>query len=162
MIVAADAAAVTDVVILNCRADEPTRRRVRGLVGLVGFSETEVRYVRRARVAGETKYPFRRMLRLAVDGVLSFSSIPLRAAYWSAFFIMFGVFVYIGYSAIRVVFYGADVVPGWTITILTISAFGVASLLCIGLQGEYIGRIFEESKRRPLYLVRDIVRRNDD
>ncbi len=131
-------------------------RLVRGLVGLVGFNEAEVRYVRQKRVAGETKYPFRRMLALAVDSVLSFSFFPLRVAYFSAIAIMGIVFGYIVYSGARVAFYGAAVVPGWTSTLLTICAFGSASLICLGLIGEYVGRIFEQVKDRPLYLVREI------
>jgi glycosyltransferase involved in cell wall biosynthesis len=135
-------------------------RLVRGLVGWVGYTETEVRYVRRARAAGETKYPFRRMLALAIDSVLSFSFFPLRIAYLSAFAIAVIVFIYIGYSAVRVAFWGSEVVPGWTSLLLAICAFGAANLICIGLQGEYIGRIFEEVKERPLYLVREIANRS--
>ncbi len=131
-------------------------RLVRGLVGLVGFNEQEVRYVRRARVAGETKYPFRRMFKLAVDGVLSFSTLPLRVAYLSGVGIVSVVVGYVGFSAVRVGFFGATTVPGWTSMILTVSAFGSAALLCLGLIGEYVGRIFEQVKDRPLYLVREI------
>ncbi len=133
-------------------------RLVRGLVGLVGFKETEVRYVRRARVAGETKYPFRRMLALAADSILSFSSFPLRVAYISAFSIMGGVFGYVGYSFIRVAFFGAELVLGWTSTLLAICAFGAANLIALGLLGEYVGRIFEQVKERPLYLVREVTK----
>jgi dolichol-phosphate mannosyltransferase len=132
-------------------------RLMRGLVGWIGYSEAEVHYVRRPRAAGVTKYPFRRMLALAADSVLSFSFFPLRVAYLSAVGIATIIFLYIAYSVIRVVFFGAGLVPGWTSLLLAVCAFGVANLICIGIQGEYIGRIFEQVKDRPLYLVSEIV-----
>jgi dolichol-phosphate mannosyltransferase len=131
-------------------------RLVRGLVGWIGFPEAEVHYVRRARRAGQTKYPFRKMLALAIDSVLSFSFFPLRIAYLSALGMTALIFLYIVFSFVRVVFFGASIVPGWTSLLLAICAFGVANLICTGLQGEYIGRIFEQVKDRPLYVVREI------
>ena len=131
-------------------------RLVRGLVGWIGFTEAEVHYVRRARRAGQTKYPFRKMLALAIDSVLSFSFFPLRIAYLSALAITTLILIYIGYSFVRVVFFGANLAPGWTSLLLAICAFGVANLICTGLQGEYIGRIFEQVKDRPLYIVREV------
>jgi dolichol-phosphate mannosyltransferase len=134
-------------------------RLVRGLVGWIGYAEAEVHYVRRARAAGMTKYPFRKMLALAIDSVLSFSFFPLRVAYFSAVGITVLIFIYIAYSFLRVAFFGAELVPGWTSLLVAICAFGVANLICTGLQGEYIGRIFEEVKDRPLYLIREVAGR---
>lgn len=129
-------------------------RFVRGMVGWIGYKTAEVRYSRRTRVAGETKYPFRKMLRLALDAVVSFSVSPLRLTFLFALIASLIVFGYLGIAAFHFFFHGADLVPGWTSLILSIMAFGALNLLCMGIMGEYIGRLYEESKNRPLYLIR--------
>jgi dolichol-phosphate mannosyltransferase len=129
-------------------------RFIRGMVGWIGFRTAEVQYERRARVAGQTKYPLRKMLRLAVDAMVSFSSFPLRLTFWFAFVLSLFVFGYLALVAIAVAFFDAQLVPGWTSLILAITAFGALNLVCIGIMGEYVGRTYEQSKGRPLYLVR--------
>jgi hypothetical protein len=133
-------------------------------VSWVGFKQTAVYYERPARFAGETKYPLRKMMRFAIDGVTSFSTVPLRFATWLG---MLAGVVAIGaaFWALWTKFFGTGVVPGWT-TLMMLVAFGSsAQLLMTGILGEYIGRIYEEVKRRPLYLVseeRNLPRREDD
>lgn len=128
-------------------------RFIRGLVGWIGFPHTTVEFERPARQAGQTKFPFRRMLHFAWDAILSFSIVPLRMA------ILAGTLVFffgMGYGIFGIViFYLGRVVHGWTSLVVLQSMIGGAILLCLGLMGEYIGRTFEELKGRPLYVVRE-------
>jgi glycosyltransferase involved in cell wall biosynthesis len=123
------------------------------MVGWMGFRSTEVYYQRQARPAGETKYPFKRMVRFALDGVVSFSFFPLRIAYWMGLLLTLMSFGYLVYVLIAHFGFGVPLVPGWTSLLLATVGFGTMNLLCLGLAGEYIGRIFEQTKQRPLYLV---------
>jgi dolichol-phosphate mannosyltransferase len=139
-------------VVLALRALRERHRFVRGMVAWVGFKQVAVEYDREARFAGETKYPFRKMLRFAVDGITSFSVLPLRLATWLGS-IAGLIAVVAGLWAVYVRFFVSAVVPGWT-TIMIFVAFGTsAQLLMIGILGEYVGRIYEELKRRPLYIT---------
>jgi dolichol-phosphate mannosyltransferase len=126
-------------------------RFVRGLVAWVGFRQTAVYYDRDARFAGETKYPLKKMIRFALDAITSFSVLPLRMATWLG--IIAGLIaVGTGIWSLIVRFLSGTV-PGWT-TIMMAVAFGSsAQLLMTGVLGEYVGRIYEEIKRRPLYIV---------
>ena len=130
-------------------------RFVRGLVSWIGFKQTGVTYHREARFAGETKYPFRKMLKFAFDGLTSFSTIPLRLASWLgylasalAFLYLLSVFVQklLGYT-----------VQGWATIMVATLFLGGVQLICLGILGEYIGRIFTEIKARPLYIVEEFV-----
>lgn len=127
-------------------------RFVRGLVAWVGFKQTAVYYDRDARFAGETKYPLKRMIRFALDAITSFSVVPLRMATWLG--IVAGLIaVGTGIWSLVARFVSGTVLPGWT-TIMMAVAFGSsAQLLMTGVLGEYVGRIYEEIKRRPLYIV---------
>jgi glycosyltransferase involved in cell wall biosynthesis len=138
--------------VLAIRALRERHRFVRGMVAWLGFKQTAVRYDRDARFAGDTKYPLRKMLRFAVDGITSFSILPLRIATWLG--ILSGVAaVGIGAWTLYIKFYAAGVVTGWT-TIMLLTAFGFsAQLLMTGILGEYLGRIYEEVKHRPLYIT---------
>ena len=127
-------------------------RFVRGMFSWIGFKQTEVRFVRHERFAGKTKYPFRRMLKLAVDGILSFSTSPLRLALNLGFFVSGASFLG-GVIAIILKLTGAYVVTGWTSMLVVIFFLGGIQLTVMGLIGEYIGRIYEQVKLRPLYLV---------
>jgi len=128
-------------------------RFIRGMVGWIGFRVAEVAYERKARVAGTTKYPFRKMLLFALNAIVSFSAFPLRLAYVMAFGLSAILMSYLVYTFYRHVFYRVDLVPGWTSLILSIMAFGAMNLFCLGIIGEYVGRIYEQSKQRPLYLI---------
>lgn len=127
-------------------------RFVRGMVSWIGFKQTAVYYDREPRFAGETKYPLRKMVRFAVDGITSFSVLPLRFATWLG--VLAGLVAIItGAWAVYVRFFTHDAVAGWT-TIMALIAFGSsAQLIVLGILGEYVGRIYEESKRRPLYVT---------
>jgi polyisoprenyl-phosphate glycosyltransferase len=128
-------------------------RFIRGMVGWIGFRVAEVTYERKARVAGMTKYPLRKMLLFALNAIVSFSAFPLRLAYVMAFGLSAMLMSYLVYTFYRHVLYQAELVPGWTSLILSIMAFGAMNLFCLGIIGEYVGRIYEQSKQRPLYLI---------
>ena len=139
-------------VVLTLRALRERHRFVRGMVAWVGFRQTAVHYERHARFAGETKYPLRKMLKFALDGITSFSTVPLRLATW--FGVLSGcVAVAVGLWAAYTRFFNKGVVQGWT-TVVVLVAFGFSvQLLVTGILGEYLGRMYEELKRRPLYVV---------
>jgi dolichol-phosphate mannosyltransferase len=139
-------------VVLALRALRERHRFVRGMVAWVGFRQVAVEYDREARFAGETKYPLRKMIRFALDGITSFSVLPLRLATWLGS-IAGAIAVVAGLWSVYVRFFVSGVVPGWT-TIMIFVAFGTsAQLLMTGILGEYVGRIYEELKRRPLYIT---------
>lgn len=139
-------------VVLTLRALREQHRFVRGLVAWLGFRQTSVSFDRSARFAGETKYPLRKMLRFAIDGITSFSIVPLRMATWLG--VLSGLVAIIAAAwAVYAKLFLHEAVQGWT-TIMMLVAFGSsAQLLMTGVLGEYIGRIYEEVKRRPLYIV---------
>ena len=133
-------------------------RFLRGLVPWIGFPQTQVIYDRGDRVAGETHYPWHKMLRLAADGIASMSQAPLRLAY-ALSLALFAVFVgYIFYVLVKHFAFGEALVPGWTSIMSAITIFGTIQLLLLGVFGEYLGRIYEQVKNRPLYIVQEIRR----
>jgi dolichol-phosphate mannosyltransferase len=136
-------------------------RFIRGMVGWVGFRTAEIVYDRQPRSAGQTKYSLAKMVRLAVDAIISFSSFPLRVAYWTALLLMLGSFGYLVRVIVIHFVYKVPLVPGWSSLLVAIVAFGTMNLVCLGLIGEYIGRIYEQGKQRPLYLVKDTVGKRD-
>lgn len=139
-------------VVLTLRALRETHRFVRAMVAWVGFKQTAITYERDARFAGKTHYPFRRMLRFALDGVTSFSVTPLRVAFYvGAAAGVGGVIVAVWATYVKL--FNAMAVPGWATIVIVVSLASSAHLLMTGLLGEYVGRIYEEVKRRPLYLV---------
>ena len=127
-------------------------RYVRGMFAWLGFRQTGVEYRRPARFAGETKYPFRKSLRLAVDGIVSFSHVPLRLALVVGLFISVVSFG-IGLFAIGAKLAGAFVVPGWASLLVVVSFLGGVQLVVMGMMGLYVARIYDEVKARPLYLI---------
>jgi dolichol-phosphate mannosyltransferase len=130
----------------------PERNRfIRGLVSWIGFPQTAVQYDRQARRVGETKFPVRKMLRFALDGITSFSYFPLRLATWTGFAVSLFAFLYI---LVVLVLKAVGISwLGYTSLMASILFLGGVQLLMIGIMGEYLGRIFDEVKRRPLYLV---------
>ena len=148
--------------LLALRQLREQHRFVRGMVGWIGFNSVELHYERNPRVAGKTKYPFLKMLRLAVDAAVSFSFYPLRISYIAATLLAVIFLSYLGYSVILAILFGREVVKGWPSLILVTIAFGSANLFCLGVLGEYLGRIYEQSKQRPLYLLRDDTRPNGE
>jgi glycosyltransferase involved in cell wall biosynthesis len=127
------------------------QRFIRGMVTWLGFTQTAVIFERPGRAAGVTKYPFRKMLRFAWDAILSFSSAPLRAtSYLGLATFLFGLAV-AAYSVFR--WFRGNTVAGWTSLMVLQALIGGAILIGLGMIGEYIGRIYEESKQRPIYIV---------
>ena len=139
-------------VVLALRALRETHRFVRWFVVWVGFKQAAFRFVRPARFAGETKYPLRKMLRFAIDGITSFSIVPLHLSSLLSF-VAFIIAMSIAGWAGWVHFFVRGVVPGWTSTLLAVSLASAAQFLLIGILGEYVGRIYEEVKGRPIYIV---------
>lgn len=133
----------------------PERNRfVRGMVSWVGFDQTYVEYERDERFAGETKYPFKKMLRFATDGIISFSTKPLKMVRSLGFMTIIIAIGLLLYSLISK-FIMHSVVSGWTSLMVAITFFSGVQLFSIGLLGEYIARIYDESKGRPLYLIKE-------
>lgn len=133
----------------------PERDRfLRGMVSWAGFKQVAVLYERAPRRAGETKYPLTKMIRFAVDGILSFSFAPLRLATWTGFATMAVAFAGIIY-AVLLRLYTHDWVRGWASIFVAVLFLGGVQLICIGIIGEYIGRIYGEVKQRPLYFLQE-------
>jgi dolichol-phosphate mannosyltransferase len=133
----------------------PERDRfVRGLVSWLGFSQVAVPYRRAPRFAGETKFSLFKMMRFATDGIVSFSILPLRLATWIGFAASGIALVEIVVALFDRLFTNG-LVRGWTSTVIAIWFVGGVQLICMGIIGEYVGRIYGESKRRPLYVVRE-------
>ena len=135
----------------------PERDRfLRGMVSWVGFRQIAVRYRRDARYAGESKYPLLKMLRFAGDAIFSFSFTPLRLAVWTGFFVIFLALLGIVYAVVVRFFMDPSAwVRGWASLFVAILFMGGVQLISLGIIGEYVGRIYGEVKRRPLYFVRE-------
>lgn len=141
-------------VVLTLRSLKERHRFIRGMVAWVGFRQTKVTYERQGRFAGETKYPLSKMLRFAIDGITSFSIIPVRMA--TLLGVLTGLLaVGMGVWALIAKLNGANVVLGWTTVMMLVALCASAQLLMMGVLGEYVGRVYEEVKRRPLYTVRE-------
>ncbi len=128
-------------------------RFLRGMVAWVGYPQICVRYERQPRVAGTTKYPLSRMIRLAWNAAVSFSPLPLRMSFFAG-----GIMALLAIEeAVRafVAYQHGRTVPGWTSLMIVLCISNAALLITVGILGEYVGRIFEESKGRPLYIVAD-------
>jgi polyisoprenyl-phosphate glycosyltransferase len=130
-------------------------RYVRGMFSWIGFRQTGVPYKAPERFAGRTKYTLPRMLRLATHGILSFSNVPLRLVLALGFLVSGLAIVEAVYSLIGKLG-GFYVVPGWASIVFAVSLLGGIQLIVLGVIGQYVGLIYEEVKRRPLYLVREL------
>ena len=129
-------------------------RFMRGMSVWVGFRQTGVKYVRAERYAGETKYPLKKMLKFAMDGITSFSYFPLQVATYigfvAALLAVFGIIV-----TIILRLSGSHAFLGQATTLVSVLFLGGVQLICLGILGEYLGRIYDEVKGRPLYIVRE-------
>lgn len=132
----------------------PERSRfLRGLVCWVGFKKIGVKYDRAERSAGKSKYPLKKMLRLAIDGITGFSSAPLKISFYAGILAtMIGLSVFV-WSILEKLLSPNTTVPGWASLMIAIVFFGGVQLISIGIMGEYIGRIYDEVKQRPLYIT---------
>jgi glycosyltransferase involved in cell wall biosynthesis len=131
-----------------------SNRYVRGMFGWIGFKQTTIRYVRAPRFAGTSKYPLRKMIRFALDGIIGFSSVPLRIALQVGF-LLSALSIGAGILAIILKLTGAFEVPGWASLIVAITFLGGVQLSTLGVLGEYVSRIQDQVRGRPLYFVRD-------
>ena len=146
-----------DRAVVDALLAMPERDRfVRGMVSWLGFSQVAVPYRRSARFAGDTKFSLFKMLRFATDGIVSFSILPLRLATWIGFAASGIALVEILIALFSRLFTNG-LVRGWTSTVIAIWFVGGVQLICMGIIGEYVGRIYGESKRRPLYVIREKV-----
>ena len=129
-------------------------RFIRGMVAWVGFRQVPFVYDRAERHAGVTNYPLGKMIRLALDAVTGFSTAPLRFASHVGLALTAASLLLIVYIAIG--FFSGSAVQGWTSTMLVVVILGAVQMFVLGMIGEYLGRLYVESKRRPLYLVADV------
>ena len=129
-------------------------RFIRGMVAWIGFRQVPFAYDRQERFAGETKYPFGKMLRFALDALTSFSSAPLKLASHAGLLLSIGsvlLILYIAYAWLA-----GQSIQGWTSLMLVVVVLGAVQMFVLALMGEYIGRLYNEAKGRPLYIVQEI------
>ena len=130
-------------------------RFVRGLVSWIGFNQTGLTYSRDKRYAGETKYPYRKMIKFAFDGITSFSTVPLKLATWTGYgAALLAVLYLLSVFVQKMLGYTVD---GWATIMVAMLFMGSVQLICLGILGEYLGRIFNEVKPRPMYVIQDVV-----
>jgi dolichol-phosphate mannosyltransferase len=129
-------------------------RFIRGMVAWIGFRQVPFAYDRQERFAGETKYPLKKMMRFALDALTGCSSAPLKLASHAGLWLSFGsvlLILYIAYAWLA-----GRIIPGWTSLMLVVVILGAIQMFVLALMGEYIGRLYNESKRRPLYIVQEV------
>ena len=132
-------------------------RFIRGMVAWIGFKQVPLAYDRKERFAGETKYPLGKMIRFALDAITGFSSAPLKVASHAGLALSLGSLLIIAYIFIG--WLSGRTVPGWTSLMLVVVVLGAIQMFVLALMGEYIGRLYNEAKRRPLYIVQEIAGR---
>ena len=128
-------------------------RFMKGLFAWVGFKQAAVYYEREPRYKGKTKWNYFKLLNLAIEGITSFSYVPLRLATYVGLVVALLAFLYAAYIVMVTLIYG-NPVPGWPSLVTIVLFLGGVQLICIGILGEYIGRIYNEVKQRPVYIVR--------
>lgn len=131
-----------------------SERYTKGMFCWIGYNKKEIVFNRGDRIAGESNWNFKSLFNLAIEGITSFTTAPLRFASVIGFFIAFFSFIAAIFYFFKTVFFG-DVARGFTTLIVVVLFLGGIQLICIGILGEYIGRIFNETKRRPPYLIRE-------
>lgn len=152
---AGDFALLDQRVVAALRALPERNRFVRGIRSWVGFRQTGLEYERDARYAGEVKYTFSKLVRLALDGIISFSYAPLRLAVYLGLVISAASFAIAVFFLLFKLVVGVDV-PGWTSLLIAVLFMGGIQLLTLGVMGEYVSRIYDEVKQRPVYVVADL------
>ena len=145
--------------VLDALNNMPERHRfIRGMVSWLGFRQEPILYDRDERFAGVTKYPLKKMIRFALDAITSFSTLPLRFASTMGLVFSFLAGVAILYSLC--VWALGQTIQGWTSVMITVLLLGGLQMMLMGVMGEYLGRLYIESKQRPLFIIREIVRSN--
>ena len=124
------------------------------MIILIGYKKKEILYDRDPRAAGETKWNYFKLVELAIDGITSFTTAPLRIATYSGIIVSALAFIYLLILVIRTIFFGTDL-AGYPSMMAVILFLGGVQLLSLGIIGEYVGRIFNETKQRPLYLIEE-------
>ena len=143
--------------VVDALRQMPERTRfLRGLVRWVGFRQTALRFVAAPRTHGKTKFPLSKMLRFSLDGVTAFSTVPLRLASYVGLFAAVSSIPY-ALWAIYVRLFTDQAVHGWASVVVAVLFLGGVQLISIGIMGEYLGRVYEEAKGRPLYLAREVI-----
>jgi dolichol-phosphate mannosyltransferase len=141
-------------VVLAMRQLREKNRFMRGLSSWVGYKQVAVEYERAARFAGETKYPIRKMLKLAINAITSFSHVPLQLATYAGF-ILAGISLLGILITVAMRLWGSNAFLGQATTLVSVLFLGGIQLIFLGIIGEYLGRIYDEVKNRPLYIVAD-------
>jgi glycosyltransferase involved in cell wall biosynthesis len=131
-----------------------SERYTKGMFSWIGFNKKEILYDRDPRAAGETKWNYLKLINLAVDGITSFTTAPLRMSTILGFLVSIITFVYLVVLVVRTIFFGTDLV-GYPSMMAVILFLGGVQLLSLGIIGEYVGKIFNETKNRPLYIVEE-------
>lgn len=132
-----------------------SERYTKGMYGWIGFKKKEITYAADSRLAGEAKWSFSQLFKLALDGITSYSTVPLRIWSYIGFFISFLAFIYLVYEVGKTLIFGTAV-SGYPSLLASILFLGGIQLISLGVIGEYLGRIFTETKRRPPYLTREV------
>lgn len=136
-------------------------RFVRGMVSWIGFKQIGIPFVREERFAGETKYTLSKMIKFSLDGIVSFSTKPLKFTVHIGFALAILSFLYACYLIVNKLLF-SNVIEGWTSMVVIVLFIGGIQMIALGIIGEYIARIYEESKNRPLYITKELVNFEDD
>jgi glycosyltransferase involved in cell wall biosynthesis len=128
----------------------------KGIFSWVGYNTHYIPYTACERAAGTTKWSFRKLVNYAIDGIIGFSTRPLRLAAYLGIITAFAAVIYLIFIVLQKIIVGIDV-PGYASIIVLILLLGAMQLMCIGIIGEYVGKIFEQSKNRPIYLAKQIL-----
>lgn len=138
-----------------------SHRFSKGIFSWVGYETCFIPYVAQERVAGTTKWSFKKLLNYAIEGIIGFSTKPLRIATYLGMFTGFAAFVYLIIVVLQRLLGGISI-PGYATIIVLILLLGAMQLFCIGIIGEYIGKIFEQSKQRPIYIAKEVLSYEND
>jgi glycosyltransferase involved in cell wall biosynthesis len=141
-------------VVEAIRQFRDTQRNAKAIFSWVGFYKKEILYDRDPRAAGETKWNYMKLINLAIDGITSFTTAPLRISTYAGAVVSCLTFLYLLFLVIRTIFFGTDL-AGYPSMMAVILFLGGVQLLSLGIIGEYVGRIFNETKQRPLYLIEE-------
>ncbi len=141
-------------VVLSFRRFGERAKFIRGIISSIGYRQVQVEFIAPPRLAGTSKFSLGKMLHFALDGITAYSKLPLRIAFYMGLLLGAGSFVLLGH-VLYIKFFTEEAVPGWATTSASIFLLGGLQLAGLGILGEYVGRIFEEVKQRPLYLIRD-------
>lgn len=128
---------------------------LRGIIPLIGYKSTKIYYNRNERFAGETKYPLKKMIAFALDGITSFSTVPLRLISVLGFLVFIFTLI-MSFWILYVKVARNEGVPGWASTVLPVYFIGGIQIFCVGIIGEYLGKIYQEVKGRPMFIIEEI------